>query len=124
MGFSSRSNIVEIDGLGAKLASWLEGSYKIHDDYMRKEFPKNLEIFRTELEVRPGERYIKVFINEFARKTDEYVSGSIFAFIDRINGDVLKPAGTKAPAKKARGNLFDEHNGLKCIGPHGVLTAR
>lgn len=29
----------------------------------------------------------------------------IFAFVDKTTGDIYKPAGTKAPAKGARGNL-------------------
>lgn len=33
----------------------------------------------------------------------------IFAFIDKTTGDIFKPAGTKAPAKGARGNLDGFH---------------
>lgn len=32
-------------------------------------------------------------------------SGSVYAFIDLTNGDILKPASWKAPAKHARGNI-------------------
>jgi hypothetical protein len=35
------------------------------------------------------------------------------------NGDVLKPASWKAPAKGARGNIFDEHNGLNRMTEYG-----
>lgn len=37
----------------------------------------------------------------------------VFCFIDASNGDVLKADGWKRPAKHARGNIFDEHNGMK-----------
>ena len=40
---------------------------------------------------------------------------SVWAFIDRTNGDVLKPANWKAPAKHPRGNLYDEEDGMKFI---------
>ena len=33
---------------------------------------------------------------------------SAFAFVDKKTGDVLKPASWSAPAKHARGNIFDE----------------
>ena len=35
-------------------------------------------------------------------------------------GDVMKAASFKAPAKHARGNIFDEHNGLSKITQYGV----
>lgn len=37
---------------------------------------------------------------------------SVHCFIDRSNGDVLKAAGWKAPAKHARGNIYDDKNGV------------
>jgi hypothetical protein len=48
-----------------------------------------------------------------------------FCFVDIETGEVLKNAGWKAPAitKVKRGNVFDEHNGLKYIGPDGVAYA-
>jgi hypothetical protein len=45
--------------------------------------------------------------------------GSAHAFVDIATGDVLKPASWAAPAKHARGNIFDEHNGLGSMGPYG-----
>lgn len=36
----------------------------------------------------------------------------VFAFIDLGNGDILKPASWRAPAKHARGNVLDADNGL------------
>ena len=45
------------------------------------------------------------------------------SFVDIETGEVLKPAGFKTPAitKVKRGNIFNEFNGLKNIGPYGVL---
>jgi hypothetical protein len=44
---------------------------------------------------------------------------SAHCFVDIATGDVLKAASWKAPAKHARGNIFDESNGLKWMGPFG-----
>lgn len=45
---------------------------------------------------------------------------SAYCFIDLASGDILKPAGYKAPAKNgARGNILGE-NPLNGCGPYGV----
>ena len=67
------------------------------------------------LEMSDGRRYIRI---------DSIADGgrgqrSVWAFIDKKTGDILKPAGYKAPAKHARGNLFDAHGGLDGLTPHG-----
>ena len=49
---------------------------------------------------------------------------SVHCFIDLASGDVLKAAGWKAPAKHARGNIFDDANGLKFMGPYGPAYLR
>jgi len=64
-----------------------------------------------------GRRYLKVM----------YLMGgsarSVHSFVDMKQGatygDVLKPAGWSAPAKGARGNIFDKYNGLGRMGAHG-----
>jgi hypothetical protein len=66
------------------------------------------------MEVQHGQRYVKV-----VRKGE-----SVYAFIDKENGDVLKPASWKAPAKHARGNIFKPDNGLGCCGPYSVAYLR
>ena len=51
---------------------------------------------------------------KYARIVSEHGgSRSVHCFVNRENGDVLKAATWAAPAKHARGNIFDEHNGLK-----------
>jgi len=53
------------------------------------------------IQVMPGRRYVRIV----------KASGSgrhAFAFIDTTNGDVLKPAGWKGPAKHARGSILGE----------------
>lgn len=62
-------------------------------------------------------------------------SRSAFAFIAKQDGqskamgtykrgDIFKPATWKAPAKHARGNLFDAHQGLEFVGPYGMAYLR
>lgn len=36
----------------------------------------------------------------------------------------FEAAGWKAPAKHARGNIFDERNGLGAMGPYGPAYLR
>ena len=49
---------------------------------------------------------------------------SVHCFVDFATGDVLKAASWKVPAKHARGNIFDESNGLKFMGPFGPAYLR
>lgn len=53
-----------------------------------------------------------------------YVDGcgcgpSAYCFIDSTNGDILKSASWKAPAKHARGNIFDP-NPLAAVTVYGA----
>lgn len=67
-------------------------------------------------------------------RNGERVMTSVYAFIalqDFSNkslgtvkcGDIMKPASFKAPAKTARGNVFDE-NFADCLNEHGPVYLR
>ena len=99
----------------AALATWLEGCNEIVAEN-DKRFP-NCE-FNSRVAIEGGRKYLKVV------KRDDMGGGSAWAFVDTTNGDVLKPASWKAPAKHARGNIFDENNGLGSIGPYGPAYLR
>jgi hypothetical protein len=106
-----------------EFASWFAACQKGYADYMKAEFPNNpKEVLTADF----GTRYIK--ISKVSEGKDETTgrphSCSAWAFIDRTNGDVLKPATWKAPAKGARGNIFDQSNGLKTMGPYGPAYLR
>lgn len=89
--------------------TFFKGCEAIYTEYCdRNEFT-----LRDEFSYTVGRRYVKVIYNH-----------SVHSFIDMNNGDVLKPASFKAPAKHARGNLFDEKNGLAGMGPHGPAYLR
>ena len=62
-------------------------------------------------------------------------STSVYGFIALVDGhskalgmykagDVMMPAGYKAPAKHARGNVFNDDGGTGCVGPYGVEYRR
>jgi len=87
-----------------RFVTFMVGVVRIYTDYMIKNFPNQIEAFSTKV----GRRYIRVFRGN-----------SVHAFVDMTNGDVLKPASWKAPAKHARGNIFDENNGLGSMGELG-----
>jgi hypothetical protein len=93
-----------------EFVSWLAGATKLHVDYMATNFPNNPKEAITH---NNGKRYIRVMRG-----------GSAHAFIDRVNGDVLKPATWSAPAKGARGNIFDTSNGLAHMSAYGPAYKR
>ena len=62
-----------------------------------------------------GRKYMKVIMTIQPSNPIHNVQRSSWAFIDKTNGDVLKSATWKAPAKHSRGNLMDEFDGLQFI---------
>lgn len=79
------------------------------------------DINKNEYEYSVGKRYIKVIYKTGSQR-------SVHSFVDMKMGvsfgDVLKPAGWNAPAKGARGNIFDKDNGLGRMGAHGPAYNR
>jgi hypothetical protein len=102
------------EGFDKAFGRWFEGVDSMRKRYMRYRFPNIAECYSLSYVV--GGRYIKVIENT---TQNSRVSQSVFAFVDTANGDVLKPAIWRAPAKYARGNIFDEHGGLRWVGPYG-----
>ena len=93
---------------------WLTACQEMCEKHRAEKFP-TLEA--KKLEPDEGRRYIRV-CSILAGST------SAWAFIDKTNGDILKPASWKAPAKHARGNLFDPSGGMKWMGPYGPAYLR
>lgn len=91
-----------------EFVKFVEGCQALITENFEKNF-KLLDI--PTLEVNNGRRYFRIEQVDSQR--------SVFAFIDRTNGDVLKAAGWKAPAKHARGNIFDDFGGLKTVTAYG-----
>lgn len=93
------------------LASFLKGCQKRIDDEFKMHYP-NLK--PNKLEMKEGPRFVKII-----SKVQSGSGTSAWAFIDKTTGDVLKPASWRAPAKHTRGNIFDQDNGLRSVGPYG-----
>ena len=68
---------------------------------------------RDKFKFTEGNRYVKVICGT-----------GVHSFVDRTNGDVLKPESWKKPAKHARGNIYDEHNGLGSMTGFGPAYLR
>jgi len=73
----------------------------MNDNYLPSNTPK--------VTVKMGRKYAKIICRD-----------SVYAFVDVNNGNIYKPAGWKAPAKHARGNIFDQDHGMHCCGLYGV----
>ena len=100
----------------AKLATFVEGCQRITDEYReRMGFGDNL---RSVISIDPNGRRYKRIVRADAG------SRSVHCFVDTTNGNVLKAAGWKAPAKHARGNIFDDQNGLGMMGEYGPAYLR
>ena len=84
-----------------KLETFVVGAQKIIDDWHSL---NNYSLPTPKLSVQHGKRYAKIV------RTDSQTS--VHCFVDKTNGDVLKASGWKAPAKGARGNIFNDDNGL------------
>jgi hypothetical protein len=83
------------------------------------------EINRRKLMAVEGKRYYKIVQVRLhsaglpAPLNLQSAGQSVFCFIDKNSGDVLKPASWAAPAKHARGNVFDESSGTRNVGVYG-----
>lgn len=90
------------------------------EDYRAVNFPS---LSPETLSVEEGTKFLRI-----VRKG--HGNGSVYAFVARTDnttkalgtvraGDVLKPATYAAPAKHARGNIFDPFGGMGRMGPYG-----
>jgi hypothetical protein len=71
-----------------------------------------------EIKAAFGERYVKVYRLEIA-SNGSLLSRSVHSFVDQTNGDVLKAASWRSPAKHARGNIYDADYGLSRVTAYG-----
>ena len=74
------------------------------------------------LTVHKGSRYDKIV----QEKIGEGTNRRVWAFIDKTNGNILKPEGWKKPAKHARGNIYEEDRMLfvSHVGPAYMDTIK
>jgi hypothetical protein len=102
---------------------------------VKKNHDMNYGVYNELIRVRTeGVKYIALdrirFDGDDVDMTGEGKATSIYCFVASEDcytkflghvkcGDVLKAASYKKPAKHARGNIFDDDNGLKNVGPYG-----
>lgn len=65
--------------------------------------------YKIDLYMTYGRRYVKVEKGSY-----------VYCFIDMKNGDVLKPATWRGPAKHARSNVYNADFGLSGVNDYGA----
>ena len=90
-----------------KFDEFLEGCQRVVDEGTR-----NLG-WRTILTTRKGSKYIKIISEDSG-----HGNRTVWGFVEKSNGDILKPQSWSRPAKNNRGNIFDE-DPLLFIGQYG-----
>lgn len=109
--FGKKPSVDVPENWDSKLASFKASVEDLIEAYNKKNDYKRQ--FGSKVVSEDAQKYTKVFVQE------PQGNKKIYCFIDRSNGDILKPATYTTPAKGARGNIFDEHNGMKRMGPYG-----
>ncbi len=104
------------DRFDAALKVFVEGCQNIHTDHMARHFSR---LAPDQITARVGKKYVKIIRSRVGGP-----DGSVHCFVDMTNGDVLKAASWKAPAKHARGNIFDDKHGLGRMCEYGPAYLR
>ena len=97
------------------LVSYVEGVQDIYNNHFAQHYENSVPDL---IQIEGGRKYVKI------SHTSDGGNGqkSVHSFINTENGDVLKPASWKAPAKHARGNIFSPKNGMEAVGPSGHVV--
>jgi hypothetical protein len=69
--------------------------------------------------IKKNKKYIKVIRSKSWKPT-----GSVYAFINIETGQIFKPASWAAPAKHARGTVYNMESVKRCCGEHSVAYLR
>lgn len=109
----------------SKLNSWLEQwQAKINAQYETQ----YANLTPPTLEQERGSKFIRIVKREpHGGSASAFVAladGQTKALGTYKAGDIFKPAGYKGPAKHARGNIFDESNGMKWMSEYGPAYLR
>ena len=81
--------------------------------------------WEQKLSMSKGRRYDKIVSTDTSSHAQP--SSRVWGFIDKTNGDILKPESWRKPAKHARGNIYESpsvdgrknDDSMQFIGPHG-----
>jgi len=106
-----RNYLTEEENFDQAMKVFLKGAQDIIDKDYKLNYP-NLK--PNILVTTSGKKYVKII-----SKAQSGYGTSAWAFIDKATGDILKPATWKAPAKHARGNIYDQDNGVRSVTAYG-----
>ena len=70
-----------------------------------------------------GKKYVRVVRADKHLPSGNITGRNVYCFVNKENGDILKPAGWKAPAKHARGSIHNA-NVLDGCNVYGVAYLR
>ena len=106
-----------LEGIADCYANWNKGLDSPNTDKVRN----RVNEFRNRLKINPGRKFDKVIEQNrvwgFIAKTDGVHKG-----IPHKKGDVFKAAGWRAPAKWARGSIFDDNQTwFHWTGPNYII---
>ena len=76
-------------------------------DHYTKNFPLSYAQHTPVIDFTTGRKFARVHRQERG-------SRNVYCFIDLSNGDILKSASWKAPAKHPRGNIFNDNSLQGC----------
>ena len=96
----------------SKLAVFVEKVQEMRTAHYAESFPNakpGTMLYDTPITTKIGRRYVGLWTGK-----------SIFCFVDKTNGDILKAATWRAPAKHARGSIFALDNGIGAVGVYGA----
>lgn len=106
------------DDFTTSFNSFLEYCQNMINKHMIEEFPT---LIVPQLVPQEGKRFIKIV--SITKADNRLVSRSAWGFVDKTNGDILKPASWNTPAKHARGNIYDP-NSWKTVTSYGPAYIR
>ena len=115
------AKFVKADNFDAAFEKFLAGAQKVLDAY-KEAMGYTYNGHKEVLVAMKGRKNVKVVRRTVYDDGSMSKGGSAHCFVDMTNGDVLKAASWKAPAKHARGNIFKDDNGLGAIAPQGHVN--
>jgi len=96
------------------IETFIEKANKVNKDWRKDKTPSLVKEYGNEdqIEGKFGRKYDKIIKNHNNGQT------TVVCFVEKKTGDILKPAGWKAPMKGARGNIYQPES-YKDMDPHG-----
>ena len=95
----------ELLTLSEKIEKWVWQLCRSLEENYQSKYPNGVipDVVRVKFRMEFGRKYIKVIQQDL--RDEEYRDGGVHAFVDRLTGEVYKPASWKSPAKHVRYDL-------------------